>query len=124
MSATRDSTRRRCSIWPVAHDLGLHDLHAHLLANSPPLVARERPWIHAVGDNGTANAQVVGSHRMGNGVPLRRHDQPGVPERLLDGIDAEVNECANSWAIASCPRLADHSGRQHAFTAGLRQARA
>lgn len=32
----------------------------------------------------TANKQVIGSHGMGNGVPLALHDQPGLPKHLLD----------------------------------------
>jgi hypothetical protein len=68
----------------TADDLNLHGRHAHLFGNSPPLIARQRPWIHAVDDNSLANAEIVGSHCMGNGVPLSLHDQPGLPERLLD----------------------------------------
>lgn len=111
----------------AANDLNLHDAHAHLLTNSPPCVARERPWIHAVCDNGTANVQVVGSHRMGNGVPLSLHDQPGVSERLLNGIYAEVNGGQRMRQLSGDRRLArawqTTQDDQHAFTAGLRRAR-
>jgi hypothetical protein len=44
----------------------------------------EGPRIHAVGDNGLANAQVVASHGMRNGVSLTLHDCSAVPERLFD----------------------------------------
>jgi hypothetical protein len=74
-----------------ADDLDLQHGHAHLFANGAPSVARERPWIHAVDDNSKTNAQVVGSHRMGNGVPLSLHDHGSLPERLLDRIDAQVD---------------------------------
>lgn len=62
----------------TADNLNFHDRHADLFGDSPPFVTRERPWIHAVGDDSLANAQVVGSHRMGNGVPSR----PPQPTRL------------------------------------------
>jgi hypothetical protein len=68
----------------AADDLNLHDWHGHPLRDGPPLVARERPRVHAVGDNRVAGTEIVGSHRMRNGVTLTRHDCPGVPERLFD----------------------------------------
>jgi hypothetical protein len=40
----------------AADDLNLHDRHADLFGDSPPFIARQRPWIHAVDDNSLANA--------------------------------------------------------------------
>lgn len=65
-------------------DLDLDNGYTHVLANGAPFVTGERPWIHAVGDDGPANAQVVGSHGLGNCVSLRFHHQSSPRQRLLD----------------------------------------
>lgn len=68
----------------AADDLDLDNGDARLLANDAPFIASERPWIHAVGDDGLANAQVVGSYGLGHRVSLGFHDHAAPPERLLD----------------------------------------
>lgn len=80
--ARLDTTAMRHLI--AADDLDLDNGYAHLFANGAPFVASERPWIHAVGDHGLTNEQVVGSHGLGNRVSLSLYDQSALPERLLD----------------------------------------
>jgi hypothetical protein len=67
-----------------ADDLDLDDRYADLFANRPPYVSVAGPRIHAIGDNGLASAQVVGSHGVRNRVTLAFHDHPGLPERVFD----------------------------------------
>ena len=59
---------------------------------------------------------------------LRLHDQPGVSERLHNGIYAEVNGGQRMRQLSGDRRLArawqTTQDDQHAFTAGLRRARA
>lgn len=87
-------------------DLHLDDGHADLFATRPPSVARPRPGIHAVRDDRPTCAQVVGSHRMGHGVSLSVHVQPGVPQRCsIESMRryTAANERANSRAIVVLP---------------------
>jgi hypothetical protein len=60
----------------TANDLNLHDRHSHPFSNGAPFVAREWPWIHAVGDNRVTNAQVVDGDAWATAYPSASTAQP------------------------------------------------
>lgn len=68
----------------AADDLDLDDGHTRLVANGAPFVAGARPWVHTIGDDGLAQAQVVGGDHPGHRVSLGLYDEPALPERLFD----------------------------------------
>ena len=90
MSASRASTRRRCSSAVGAHDLDVDCVGAGPNRHQPPVPAGQRPGIDAVGNDEPAQAKVVLRDRMGDRIALGFDVEAGPPERLLDRVDPHV----------------------------------
>ncbi len=58
--------------------------------NGAPGISGDRQRIDGIGDDGAAEAEVVGGEAVGDGVAFGRGGGALVAQRLLDGVDADV----------------------------------
>ena len=73
-------------------DLDLDAALACPLGDFPPGGSRYLDWVHGIGYYGAPQSEVVLGYRIGDHIPLRpRYFYIGVAERLLYGIDAQMN---------------------------------
>lgn len=101
--------------------------HSNTVRDRSPLEPRQRPRVHAVGDNHTTEAQVVLGDRLRNGVSFRFDSMSRIAQRLFDRVDPEVDRAGRPGERAGDCGLsnawkAGHHDEHGAVYASRRQA--
>jgi Putative binding domain, N-terminal/Viral BACON domain len=90
-----------------AHDLDSERTDSSASGNGVPLLSRERPWIHTISHNTTAEPKVVFGDRIADGVAFALHLPSGVTQGLFDGVDSHMHGADRSGQFARDSGLAD-----------------
>jgi len=90
-----------------ADDFDVQRGHTGAFLHGTPCAACERPWIHAVGDDGPPCAKVIFRHGVGDIVSLTFDAIACPAQLLLDRVDPEVHRSDRPRELARDRRLAD-----------------
>lgn len=87
----------------AAHELDLEDANMETIAHLTPRIARQRPRIDTISDDGSAECEIVRCDRLRNFIANAFNGETCSEHRLLDRVDPQVDG-AHFFRRQACDR--------------------